>query len=487
VEEIVNQLGRSPWGLHKEMTQMLLGALLFNGYLIFVRNGGARLHSSDVAPMVKGGLDFFNDIRYLERDKDIDVEALAAIFALLGLQSGLVRDKDSRSEAVKVLRLKGIDLKGQLSQLRQSLQVIVADAVNFPDLPWLAFQEVQARLAGLDAPVAAFAEASKVADLGKIDSTPEFRASLKGRLADLDALAGFVLDWNEEKGLKSGLSRMLQAIVVLPKISSFASSAEITSISDLERIAGDSKVIYSDAKQLLDASLRRPLKGKLEQFRQKYDQLYYGLHQRTVGAEAPWGNLTGIRQSNRFGGLTQLKQLPFISSAPFNQIALEIAGLERKRCNEFSASTLAGYASCPYCRFPEDGQAVTDLPARIADLKKRLDGLWDAWGTQILSELPGLKGRLALLSPGHEREIAELELAGKLPEPLTPELLAALYELTSDLQAVEVDVDEWSQFLIGRGSALTEDEMRTALDEYLMVLLRGHDRALVRFKVVHKE
>ena len=487
IEEIIGELSREPWGLHKEMTQMLLGSLLFNGYLIFVRAGGARFHSSDVAPLVKSGLDFFNDIRYLERDKDINVEAMAAVFSLLGLQPGLVRDKDSRSEAVKALRLRGIELKGKLSQLRQNMQMIVADAANFPDLPWLALQDVQSRLAGLDEPVAIFAEASKVADLGKIDSSSEFHSSLKNRLADMDVLVGFVQDWSDEKGLKTGLQRLLQAMQVLPKLTGFATSTENGSISDLQRIATDSKAIYSDPKQLLEGSLRRPLKGKLEQFRQKYDQLYYGLHQRIAGDEAPWADLTGIRQTNRFGGLTQLKQLPFISSAPFNQMALEIAGLERKHCKDFNALTLVTYAACPYCSFPEDGQAVTDLPARIADLRKRMDGLWDAWGTQILNELPSLKDAMSLLSPVHKTEIESLKRSGKLPEILKPELLSALYELTSDLQAVEIDVQELSQFLIDRGSVLTVDEMGTALDEYLMVLLRGHDRSLVRFKVVHKE
>ena len=85
VEELTNELAREPWGLQRELVYLLLGTLLFNGYLIFVRQGGARLHASDVSPLIKNGLDFFNDIRYLERDKDIDVEAVAAIFNMLGL------------------------------------------------------------------------------------------------------------------------------------------------------------------------------------------------------------------------------------------------------------------------------------------------------------------------------------------------------------------------------------------------------------------
>lgn len=486
LDDLLSEFGKEPWGLHKEMILLLLGALLFNGYLIFVQQGGKRLHASDITPMVKNGLSFFDTIRYLERDKDIDVEALAAIFTILSLQPGLVRDKESRSEAVKALRQKGIELKNQLNQLRQNMQTIVADAPNFSELPWLALQEMQGRLTGLDAPLGIFAEVSKVADLGRIESTTEFRTGLKNNLAVLDTLNSFVNDWIYD-GLKSGLLRMLEAVAVLPKLSGSANSSEQTVIADLQRIAVDSKLIYSDASQLMDSNLRRPVKGKLEQFRQKYDQLYYGMHNRTVGNDAPWSQLSALRQTGRYSGLNQLKQLPFISPAPFNQVVLEITNLERKRCNDFTAMTLAGYATCPYCKYPDIGQVVTDLPVRVVELKKRLDNLWEAWSDQVLAELPALKSRIPLLTPAHQSEIEALERAGKLPEPLSSNLMDALYELTSELQPVDLDLLDLGIFLVERGSAMTEDEIRTALDEYLLALLRGHDRSLVRFKVVDKE
>jgi hypothetical protein len=486
VEELTNELAHEPWGLQRELVYLLLGTLLFNGYLIFVRQGGARLHASDVSPLLKTGLDFFNDIRYLERDKDIDIEAVAAIFNMLGLQAGLVRDKDSRSDAVKELRKKGLELKEKLTQVRQAMQSTVVEGADHPDIPWGALQEAQNSLAELEKPVNGFSEVSKVADLGKLETSPEIIKTLKGCLQDLATLDGFLHDWRDES-LGSGLKRMNQAVKLLPVLSSVASKSEKTTLSELERIAIDSKAIYADIKQLLDSNQRRPLKGKLEQFRQKYDNLYFNLHRRMVGEDAPWAQLAEIRQCARYAALSQLKSLPFISSAPYNQLALEITNLERKRCRDFSALTLTIHVSCPYCRFPEEGQSLIDLPKRVADIRRRLDEIWAAWGTQIVNELKGLQDKLGLLSPDRRKEIGQLQRAGKLPEPLTNEMIAALFELTSDLQAVEVDLHELGEYLVGRGNALTEDEMRTALDEYLLVLLKGHDRSLVRFKVVQKE
>ena len=314
LDDLLKEFEQKPWGLPAEMVDMLLGSLLFNGYLIFVRQGGARLHASDVSPLIKQGLDFFKEIRYIERDKDIDVEAVVLIFNALGLQSGLVRDKDSRSEAVKAMHQRGIELKEKVSGLRQGMQTIIAEAVNFPDIPWLGIQASLSQLANLEKPLTTFAEVTKVADLGKLDPSPEFLQQLKINLENLTVLSAFFEDWHGSLSL--GIKRLQSALVVLPSLMDLGNSAEKTTVADLERIAADSKTIYSDPKLFMSAELRRPLKGKLEQFRQKYDQLYYGLHQKFVGDKAPWGELAAIRQSSHFIALNQLKGLPFISSSP---------------------------------------------------------------------------------------------------------------------------------------------------------------------------
>lgn len=491
LDDLVRELAQAPWGLPRELVYLLLGALLFNGYLVFVRHGGARLHAGDVSPLLKTGLSFFDDIRYLERDKDIDVEGVAALFDLLGLQAGLVRDKESRAEAVKLLRLRGGELREELAGLRQGMQGVIAEAASFPNVPsqrdtgtvWLAIQERLGRMSGLDGPLATFANASRVADLGKLDTAAASHETLRARLADLETLSSLLHDWRDE-GLGAGLRRMGEALRVLPQLESLADQANQPTISELRRIADDSRAITADERGLLRPDLRRPLKGKLEQFRQKYDQLYYGLHRRSVGEDAPWSQLESLRHNPRYLALGRLKSLPFISPAEFNQIALEIQRLENRRCRQFNAQVLESFVTCPYCRFPEDGATLVDLPARLAQLEARLDGLWERWETQLFNELPGLADRLALLSLAHRELIQDLERQGTLPDEISDELLSALHELASDLQPVELNLADLAHALLTRGSALTVDELRTGLDAYLAELVKGYNRDLVRIKIV---
>ena len=200
-----------------------------------------------------------------------------------------MRDKDSRSEAVKELRKKGLELKEKLTQVRQAMQSTVVEGADHPDIPWGALQEAQNSLAALEKPVNEFSEVSKVADLGKLETSPEILNSLKGCLRDLGTLDGFLHDWRDES-LGSGLKRMNQAVKLLPVLSSVASKSEKTTISELERIAKDSKSIYSDIKQLLDSEPAPAAQGKAgtvpAEIRYALLQLAppYGWRRRSLGA-----------------------------------------------------------------------------------------------------------------------------------------------------------------------------------------------------------
>ncbi len=485
LDDLLREFARPPWGLPPEMVYLLLGTLVFNGYLIFVRQGGARLHAGDVGPLFKQGLEIFEEIRYLERDKDIDAEGTAALFTLLGLQPGLVRDKDSRTEAVKELRERGQILKSELASVRTGIQTILNESLNFPELPWPHIQALQGRLAWLDSPLDQFASASTVASLGKLDTGPGFRQTLQAGLADLETLNGFLTDWHE--GLGKGLKHLTEAVAILTQLEPLATGREATTIADLRRIAGDSRAIYTEARHLLKADQRRPLKGKLAQFQQKYKQLYYGMHERIVGNQAPWDQIAALRQADRYQALNRLKSLPFISGVEFNLLALELQNLEQQRCQEFNAGVLDSFVTCPYCRFPDKAGHLAGLPARLQETEKRLAELLSRWQEQLFKELPDLTDRLALLAPPRRALLEDLQTRGELPETISAELLAALEELASDLQPVELDLSDLAQVLLKQGSALTVADLRTALDSYLTTRLKGYNPDLVRIKIVLPE
>ena len=102
-------------------------------------------------------------------------------------------------------------------------------------------------------------------------------------------------------------------------------------------------------------------------------------------------------------------------------------------------------------------------------------------------ELPGLAERLPLLSGSHQKQIEALQKAGKLPDTLSKEFLDALFELSSELQAVDLDLGQLGQFLLSAGGALKEDELRTAIDQYLKEITKGYSHDTVRIKVTFND
>jgi hypothetical protein len=143
---------------------------------------------------------------YLELDKDIDVEGVAALFETLGC-IGLVRDCDSRSEAVKdcVCGASRCACTGERTPGNAGDHRAGCD---FPDVPWLAVQERwAAAVAGTTG--RRILPRPQVSDLSHL-STSRIRTTLQARLEDLTTLSAFLTDWVTE-GLGAGVSRMQRA------------------------------------------------------------------------------------------------------------------------------------------------------------------------------------------------------------------------------------------------------------------------------------
>ena len=71
--------------------------------------------------------------------------------------------------------------------------------------------------------------------------------------------------------------------------------------SDSERLGqiySDSKEIISDFRKILKEDERRPLKGKVDEFKRKYKEIYYHAHNMIVGKDVDWQTLSDIENSD---------------------------------------------------------------------------------------------------------------------------------------------------------------------------------------------
>jgi hypothetical protein len=119
---------------------------------------------------LKAGLALFDNVRYVERDRDIDVERIGRLFSSLGLVKGLVVDKEQRAEAVKQLREKGLALHSMMQAVADDFNRARHDPLT--DIPWVGLETLHTELKGaFQKQVEAWRSVSKVTDLGKLPQT----------------------------------------------------------------------------------------------------------------------------------------------------------------------------------------------------------------------------------------------------------------------------------------------------------------------------
>lgn len=484
LEDVVSRLKAAPWGLQPPLTLFLIAALHANGELVLVRAGGKRIHAGAPESNLKAGIDLFDDIRYLERDRDIDVERVGRLFNILGLSKGVVVDKDSRPEAVKQVREKGLELHSKLQEVADNFQRARQEPLT--EIPWLSLETMHNGLDAFRKQVKIWRDASKVTDLGRLPQSDEDLETVSKGVATLSQLHAFLEDYHAY--IHDGVHYMQQAVTVFDELRPYATNGDEQALADLKRIYDDSRELLGDQRALLADDRRRPLKGKIEQFHQRYQPLYYNLHERIVGEKAPWDELQALRQSARYQSLNRLKTLPFFSSAEFDAIGLEMQRLQRQQCLPFNAETVEREAICPYCQFPT--VAVTDLDSAVNRFDEQLEKLWQKWEEQTLAEVDRLldetvggQRRAELIPPAARQSLETVLLHKALPDAVDADLVQHLYDLTADLEAVTFDLHAFARRLLADRSVLTVEELEQAWKGYLGDLLRGHEREQVRIQI----
>jgi len=479
VDDVLADLSAKPFGLQPELVYLLLAALLYNGELVFVRQGGKRLYASDFGAFFRRGMAALEEIRYLERERDLPVARLVALFEALGLQPGLVRDKASRTEAVRALHGKALKLKEDLDAVQRGIAKCLEDPIS--EIPWSQVRAEARRLAPFREQVEQFVAVTKVTDLGRLKLEDDTPARLREGLERLAALQGFVSEYLDE--IAPGLKYMRLVAENYERLERFGGGK---AVADLRRIEADCRAIYSDFQKLMKPDQRRPLKGKIAWFRDRYKRAYYRLHESIVGNKVPWAQLDELTGQARYRSLNGLKSLPFFSSVEFDELALRVQELRKYRCLEFNVDDLDTYPACPHCHFPRLHDALPDrgVAGRIDALDKAVEELWTKWERQLFEELGKLEDKLPLLSAGERAVIEELRAAGHLPDEVGPDLLRALSSLAADLQVVEFSLDEFRAALLAQSSVLTVAEFDAAVERFKARLLKDTNADLVRIKVV---
>lgn len=474
IEDLMNKLKASPFGLNVEMTQLIFAVLTYTGQINLKKRGGGTITSSDLSDVFKSGLEAFKDIPYATLETEFPIDAIVKLFRTLGLNEGLVRNPEDRTKAIQDFRSKALGIKETLDSIKREVE----ELSNKPD-PVINIDELSKKVDELnDFPIDDFLAVKTVNDFKKVEYSDDEMEEIKGKEILISDIKGFIDDYNDF--IHKEYSYMKNSMKWLDSHPTFFSEEDKAPIKE---IYAECKPLVIEISNILNIEQRRILKGKLQQYKRRYIPLYYIKHTKIIGEGIGWDKLDAINKSKELRRLRDMKAIRCINPLNLNKLDEQILSLSNTMCTNLMEDHLKDNYICTWCRFPENLKEITDIDKEIEDIERSISEISEEWTKTIFDEIENYKDNIDLLSPPEKKAIETIRADNKLPSEIEQDLITALNNLFSELKEVEISPKEMMDFVFSESSVLEYETFSHKLDEYKEKILETGDKKNIRIKM----
>jgi len=228
------------------------------------------------------------------------------------------------------------------------------------------------------------------------------------------------------------------------------------------------------------------LMDELEALKKDYINFYLEQH------KAYRLDLTGLKRKQAIIDGEQMKTLgqllavkDILSTGQYQELLnVQLNGL--KPCYECTATELQSAPFCSHCGY-KPGDKDKPVAGKLDYIEEQLGKLVAAWTAAIVGAVddPMLDDDKALLSKPKRQIIDTLVSTKKLPKVVTPEFAAAVNELLSGLDSVEVDPQSMEHEMVSWGP-VTPAEFKKKMTALIESYMKGHDEEKTRLVVKTK-
>jgi hypothetical protein len=456
--------------LEPDLLVTVLGGLVYAGDIVLAITGD-KIDSSKITLLAERPLEELKQFKHVEAPKEINVAVLRSLFEMLGLPPGLAQQATQGSdEPVKLLQ----EEVGKLTRRVLSAATDMSGRLSFWGQPLLREEEIRdwrTKLDGLKAFSESLAPYNTVGKLKNLRIGPDDIAAQKKNLEVLQAVEG-----------------MLELVADLGTMASYLSQAEMVLSADHAwvRQAQDAR------KQVLDklaadrtAQHAAEYRQTLAKLKKDYITAYVGLHSKARLGVSEEKTKSALRKDPR---LIAMRALAGISLMPTSQLTSFEEKLDKlKSCASLVESELSAGPVCPHCGFRPANEQGDLLPAAsvLKQLDDELDRLIDGWTQTLLDNLddPIIQENFDLLKPA-ARSLVDGFISSKgLPDPVTPEFVAAVQEALSGLEKINVSSADIRRALLQGGSPATPEDLRRRFESFLNDRCKGKETTKLRFVV----
>jgi len=456
--------------LEPDLLVAVLGGLVYAGDIVLAVTGD-KVDSGKITLLAERPLEELKQFKHVEAPKEINIAVLRSLFEMLGLPPGLAQQATQGSdEPVKLLQ----EDVGKLTRRVLSAATDMSGRLSFWGQSLLREEEIRDWRTKLDA-LKAFSESlAPYNTVGKLKNLRIGSDDITAQTKNLEIL--------------QAVEGMLELVAELGTTASYLSQAEMVLTADHEwvRQAQDMR------KQVLDklaadstAQHAADYRQTLAKLKKDYITAYVGLHSKARLGVTEEKTKSALRKDPR---LIAMRALAGIALMPTSQLTSFEEKLDKlKSCASLIESELSASPVCPHCGFRPANEQGDMLPAAnvLTQLDDELDRLIDGWTRTLLDNLddPTIQENFDLLKPAARSLVDGFISSKSLPDPVTPEFVAAVQEALSGLEKINVSSADIRHALLQGGSPATPEDLRKRFESFLNDRCKGKDTTKLRFVV----
>lgn len=456
--------------LEPDLLVAVLGGLVYSGDIILAIPGD-KIDAGKISLLVEHSLDELKQFKHLEAPKEINVAVLRSLFEFLELPSGLAQmAAQGKEEPVKELLDAVTKLVNRILMVGTDLQ----SRLSFWGQPLLREEELRDWRTRLEALKNFLEGLSPYNTVGKLKSLRLTQHDIDTQKSNLDILVC--------------VERLRDLVAELGTTAGYLSQAEMVLLPDnpwVQQAQSVRKEILDKLAQDRSGQNAAEYRQRLVSLKKDYLSAYTAQHSKARLGVAEDRTKSALRKDPR---LFALRALSGIALMHTGQLAAFDEKLDKlKSCASLIESELATRPVCPHCGFRPSSEQLELLPAAnvLKTLDDDLDQLLERWQQTLLDNLedPIIQGNFELLKEPQRDLIQSFLTSRKLPDPVTPDFVAAVQEALSGLEKISVTSADIKAALLQGGSPATPEDLRKRFESFLNDRCKGKEASKLRFVV----
>src|ERR1700733_4116434 len=457
--------------LEPEFLLIVLASLVQNGNITLSLTG-KKLDAANLNEASKMSLDTLLGFKHVEKPKGLPLAELVALFELLGLAEGLIRNENTHDEAVKQLRARANELTEKVVTVTQYVQS------GFPcwgtELIPAEDREQQRQrlddLKGFLEGLQAFNTPGKLKNFTKSMMEIQFQAAALELIKELEDLNSLVKELTPITGY------LATAAAVLPPQDPWR--------TQMETVRAEWRARLTDPAARNAADFRQKINRALMKAKDDYRTAYFNLHKKARLGVNEDGKKKELMKDPRLERLNKLGGISLLPHRSLSDLQMHLSRIQP--CFTLVEDDLNAPPICSHCNFrPQEENVGISGTAALQQVDQQLDELLENWTKALLENLgdPVSKQSIDLLPAEQKKAVNAFLKAKVLPEKISNDLVQGIQTSLGGLIPIVVRPPELLAALSDGDAPSTPDQLEARFKGFLEKVTRGKEQLRVRLIV----